>query len=174
MRIRNAQAGFTLMEIIFVLAIIAVLTAAILPPALERITEAKVEGSIGQAQMILQICEIARTKALTTSVDAQGRYTHTYGSLDNWASTTVLQSKLTTNYHLPTKNALDTQILVKFDAARCYVAVDLPFLQSDYGGYSTETVGGKTRVIVTARIKNSAYPSWVVNQKRIMHDEETR
>jgi prepilin-type N-terminal cleavage/methylation domain-containing protein len=173
-RSRDAQAGFTLLEIIFVLAIMAILSTAILPPVLERITEAKVEGSIGQAQMILQICEIARTKVLATSVDARGRYTHTYGSLDNWASTTVLQSKLTTNYDLATKNALGSQILVKFDAARCYVAVDLPFLQSDYGGYSTETVGGKTRVIVTTRIKNSSYPSWVVNQKRILHDEETR
>lgn len=171
---RRAQRGFTLIEIIFVLAIIAILTAAILPPSLERITEAKVDASLDQARSILQVCDIARTKALTTTVDGNGVYSHTYGSLVDWSSTASLQSKLTSDYNLPDKNPLNSQILVKFDAARCYVAVDLPFLQDNYGGYDTETVGGKTRVIVTTRPRTSAYPAWVVNQKRMLHDEETR
>ncbi|MCT8162753.1 type II secretion system protein (plasmid) [Pseudomonas fulva] len=171
---RRAQAGFTLIEIVIALAIIAVLAVAVLPPSLERLTEAKIEASLGQARTVLQVCDIARTKVLSTTVDSSGKYTHTYASMPAWSTTATLQSKLTADYNLPADNPLGTKIMVKFDSARCYVAVDLPFLQDNYGGYVTETVGGKTRVIVSTRTKNSAYPAWVVNQKRMLHDEETR
>lgn len=174
MSTRRAQAGFTLIEIIVALAIIALLSVALLPPSFERVTESKIEASIGQAQSILQVCDIARTKVLTTSVDGSGRYSHTYASMPNWSTTATLQTKLANDYNLPADNALGTKILVKFDAARCYVAVDLPFLQDNYGGLVTETVGGKTRLILSTRPRNAAYPSWVVNQKRMLHDEETR
>lgn len=174
MNTRRAQAGFTLLEIVFALAIIALLSVAVLPPSVERVTEAKIEASLGQARTVLQVCDIARTKVLGTTVDSSGKYTHTYASMPTWSTTATLQAKLSADYKLPADNALGTKIMVKFDSARCYVAVDLPFLLDGYGGYVTETVGGNTRVIVSTRTKNSAYPSWVVNQKRMLHDEETR
>lgn len=174
MIIRRDQRGFTLLEIIVVLAVMAVLAAAILPPTIQRFTESKADASIEQAKLVLQVCEIARTKALSTAVDGSGRYTHTYGSLANWSSTSALQALLSKNYNLASTNPLRSQILVKFDAARCYVAVDLPFREDNYGGYQTQTVAGLTRVIVTTRQKRSGYPSWVIHQKRILNEEVSR
>lgn len=167
------EAGFTILEVVIVLAVLAMLAIFSLP-ALESIREARVEGSVEQARAVLQVCDIARKKALTSQIDAKGVTTHTYPAITDWSPTSTLQSKLERDYRLPDKNALGTQILVKFDAKRCYVAVDLPFLQDKYGGFETQTVSGKTRIIVSTRSVVSTSPSWVIQQKRFLHQEETR
>lgn len=167
------EAGFTILEIVVVLAILALLAIFSLP-ALESIREARVEGSVEQARAVLQVCDIARKKVLTSQTDANGVTSHTYSAITNWSPTSTLQSKLERDYRLPDKNALGTQILVKFDAKRCYVAVDLPFLQDEYGGFETESVSGTTRIIVSTRTIVTTSPSWVNQQKRFLHQEETR
>ncbi|MGF6282088.1 prepilin-type N-terminal cleavage/methylation domain-containing protein [Pseudomonas frederiksbergensis] len=168
------SSGFTLVEIAVVLAILGLLGAAIIPNISDRMLQARAGASIEQARMILQVCESARKNVLTSTMNAQGQMVHTYPSLPNWASTQALQALLSKNYDLPVKNSLGTDFLVKFDSARCYVAVDLTFLQDNYAGMETLTVNGNTRVIVTSKPSRSVNPSWVISQKRFLSGEATR
>lgn len=170
----NRQAGFTALEIAVVFLIILIAIAAVIPGIALMVRDAKADASIEQARTILQVCEIARTKIATSSVDARGRYSHTYNVIPSWSDTSVLQNQLDRNYQLPALNPLGTKILVRSDAQRCYVAVDLTFQQDGYGGNETTTIGGKTRVIVTARPRSLGTPVWILHQKRILHDEVTQ
>ncbi len=168
------QAGFTALEIAVVLLIILLAIAVFGPGIAGMLRDAKADASIEQARTVLQVCEIARTKITTSAVDARGRYSHSYNTIPSWSDTTVLQNQLDRDYQLPALNPMGTKILVRSDAQRCYVAVDLTFLQEGYGGNETITIGGKTRVIVTARPRSLGTPVWVLHQKRILHDEVTQ
>ncbi|MDF5940698.1 hypothetical protein P4198_02295 [Pseudomonas aeruginosa] len=111
---------------------------------------------------------------MSSTVGANLKVTHTYGSLTNWSKTADLQNLLSADYRLPATNPLGSNILVKFDSQRCYVAVDLPFKEDNYGGYTTENVGANTRIIITTRPVQSSSSAWVTYQKRILHEETTR
>lgn len=166
--------GFTLIELAVCLAIVAVMTVALLPGALEKLQQGKIDTAISQARNLIPVCEIARKKAVSSTVGAYNKVTHTYGSLSNWSPTSSLQSRLSADYRLPATNPLGTTIQVKYDEARCYVAVDLPFKEDNYGGFTTETVGGNTRIIITTRPDQNANSAWVSDQKRFLHEETTR
>lgn len=166
--------GFTLVELAIVLAIMGFLSMVIVPNVFDRMQQARTDASIEQARSVLQVCEIARKTVLSSALNAQGVMVHTYPTLANWSTTQDLQGVLSKNYNLPAKNSLNTSIVVKFDAARCYVAVDLPFLQDNYGGFDTVTVNGKTRVIISTKPVRAMYPGWVISQKRYLNGEVTR
>lgn len=168
------SAGFTLVELAVVLAILGMLSMMIVPNVFDRMQQARTDAAIDQARAILQVCEIARKTVLSSAMNAQGVMVHTYPSLASWSSTQTLQGLLGKNYDLPYKNALRTDFLVKFDSARCYVGVDLPFRQDNYGGFETVTVNGNTRIILTSKPVRSVYPGWVITQKRSLNGEVTR
>lgn len=136
--------------------------------------EAKITASIEQARSVLQVCDVARRKVIATEVESSGAYKHQFLTLGTWSKTPQLQKDLDQKYNLPVKNPLGSDIVVKFDSARCYVGVDLPFLAVDYGGYATETVGGKTRIIITTRPLAGTSSDWVMHQKRVLHQEQSR
>jgi len=169
----STQAGFTLLELTGALMIISTLAVILGSAAFDRIQEARIDSSIAEARTVVRACEIARRKVLSTLV-VGGITTHTYPTMAAWSSTATLQSKLSVAHKLPATNDLGTAVLVKFDSARCYVAVDLPFLQDGYGGFETETVGGKTRVIVTIPRRIATQANWVTQQKQFLHLEDTR
>lgn len=169
----RSQAGFTMVELAFVVLLVCFLAALVGIAVQDTLQATRVSSSIEKARTILRACDVARRKVITTTV-ANGVATHTYPTMPTWSSTQVLQNKLTANYQLPAKNDLGTDFLVKFDAARCYVAVDLPFLEDGYGGMETQTVNGKTRVIVTTSRKGATGADWVSGQKKFLHLEDTR
>ena len=169
----RSQAGFTMVELAFVVLIICFLAALLGIAVQDTLLSTRASASIEQAKTVLRACEVARRKVLTTTV-VNGVATHTYPSMSTWSSTQVLQSKLTDDYKLPDKNDLGTSLLVRFDSARCYVAVDLPFLEDNYAGMETQTVNGKTRVIVTTSRKGATGADWVSDQKKFLHLEDTR
>jgi len=169
----SAQSGYTLVELCFVLVVLGLIAGAVGAGLADRIQEARITSSIEQARTILRSCELARKKVLGSSVSG-GIATHTYPTLSSWSPTSALQEKLSTDHKLPVTNHVRSEILVKFDSARCYVAVDLPFLQDGYGGFETETVSGKTRLIITSPRRVSNGTRWVTQQKKFLHLEETR
>ncbi|HHH9441268.1 TPA: prepilin-type N-terminal cleavage/methylation domain-containing protein [Pseudomonas aeruginosa] len=166
--------GFTLLELAVVLAIAAVLIAAVIPTLWENYQHNKVFASIEQAKNLIPVCEIARTRAISSTIGANLQTTHTYSALTNWSKTSALQNLLGSNYRLPAKNPLGSDILVKFDAARCYVGVDLPFREDNYAGYITEAAGANTRIIITTKLAGNSISSWVATQKRVLQNEVTR
>lgn len=170
----NNSRGFTVIELAVSLAIVGVLAIALLPGAMERYQQGKINSSIDQAKNLMPICEIARTKAVASTVGANLKVSHTYGSLSSWSKTTDLQNLLSADYRLPITNPLGSNILVKFDSQRCYIAVDLPFKEDNYGGYTTENAGSNTRIIITTTPVQTSSSAWVSYQKRILHEETTR
>lgn len=168
------QKGYTIIELAIAVSVVVLLTLTVTQGVYEYWREAKITASIEQARSVLQVCDIARRKVIATEVESTGAYKHDFLTLDTWSKTPQLQKDLGEDYHLPVKNPLGSDILVKFDAARCYVAVDLPFLAVDYGGYVTETIGGKTRVIITTRPLAGTSSGWVMHQKRVLHQEQSR
>lgn len=170
----KSQKGFTLVEISIVLGVLALIAIVMMPKVFDRLQQGKIDASIEQARSIVQVCEIARKTVLSSYVDANGVMQHTYPTMPNFVSTVTLQGLLGKNYNIPVKSPLGLDILVKFDSARCYVAVDLPYLEDQYGGFETVTVNGNTRVLITTKHMSSVYPSWVISQKKTLNNEDTR
>jgi prepilin-type N-terminal cleavage/methylation domain-containing protein len=171
---RSKQKGFTLFELSVVLAIISLMSVFLVPVVKQRLQAGKLEAAISQASNILQSCEMARQKAITSSIDAKGTATHTYASIPNWAGTDVVETQVGAGIKLPRNNLFGNPILVKNDSNRCYVAVDLDFLLSNATAYTTQIVNGNTRIIISTRPKLGAGVDWVIQQKRLLNKEATR
>lgn len=172
--IRSNQNGFTLVEMTVVMAIIALLGYFLIPAVNQRLQAAKIEGAIAQAAHILQSCEMARQKVLTSTYDAANTVTHTYASIPGWSGTDVVENQVGAGLKLPRNNSFGNPILVKNDSHRCYVAVDIGFLLNNAGGYVTQTVNGNTRIVISTRPKLGAGTDWVVRQKKMLSNETTR
>lgn len=172
--IRSYQSGFTLVEITVVLVIIGVLATFLTPPIAKRMEVAKIESSILQANNILQFCEMARRNVLSTSLDSRLTATHLYATIPTWAQTDVLEAQIGAGIKIARLNPFDNPILVKNDSHRCYVGIDIGFLLDNAAGYITQTVNGKSRIIISARPKLGSSVDWVIKQKRLLNSEDTR
>lgn len=166
--------GFTLLEIAIVLAIGAVIAALLAPVVFEKLNQSKLKASLGQAKTVLRSVELARVKIQSSTVGADGRVTHTYGSMTAWQPISVLKAMLNGPSTIPDTNAFGNPIYVRFDTRRSYVAVDLPYLDTAFDWYPTTTVNGITRIIVSTRNSVSSNADWVVQQKRTLNSEASR
>ncbi|WP_063340807.1 MULTISPECIES: type II secretion system protein [Pseudomonas] len=171
---RTRQKGFTLIEMAVVMAIISLMAYFLLPAINQRLQSAKIEAAVAQANNILQSCEMARRRVLTSTFDAANTVTHTYASIPSWSGTNVIENQVGAGLKLPRNNAFDNPILVMNDSRRCYVAVDIGFLLNNVGGYVTQTVNGNTRIIISARPKLGAGVDWVLRQKKLLSTESSR
>jgi prepilin-type N-terminal cleavage/methylation domain-containing protein len=168
------QRGFTLAEITVVLFIIGVLASLLTPPIMKRMETAKIESSIAQATNVLQYCEMARRNVLATSIDTKLTATHQYATIPSWAETDVLEAQIGAGISIARLNPFGNPILVKNDSRRCYVGIDIGFLLNNAAGYTTQTVNGKTRIIISARPKLGSSVDWVIKQKKLLNSEITR
>ncbi len=170
----SSQSGFTLLEIAIVLMVISILALLGVTAFLDRMQTAKVEGSVVQARSILQVCDMARKRVVSSVTSANRRVTHSYNALTNWSTTATLQAQLGGYQKLPAKNKFGKDILVRYDARTCYVAVDLDFRQDNILGLETQVVSGNTRIIVNSRPSATGSTDWVGQQKRVFHNEASR
>lgn len=172
--IKRYQRGFTLVEITVVLFIIGLLASFITPPIMKQIESAKIDSSIVQANNILQFCEMARRKVLSTTLDSRVTATHVFATIPDWAQTDVLEGQIGAGISIPRLNPFKNPILVKNDSHRCYVGIDIGFMLDNAAGYTTQTVNGKTRIIISARPKLGTSVDWVIKQKKLLNSEVAR
>ncbi len=171
---RRVQSGFTLIEIVIVISVLAVLSAFILPAAFAQLQQAKVEGSIEQASNIASQCNIARRKPLSSVRNADFSVVHTYASLPNWSPISALEALLSADHRIRGINTFGKPFLVRFDERNCYVAVDLDFSEPGIFGQQTEEVGGVTRIIVSSGHRATVSTEWTRYQKRAFFNETSR
>lgn len=167
--------GFTLLEVIVVIAVVAFLSALIIPFLFERLETARIEASVGQAQKVLQFVDMARVK-VNSSVTATTplKVTHNQPVMPAWQNVAALQAILVTNYNIPTTNPFGSPILVRFDATRSYVAIDLPFTIPNYGWHTVVPNGPSSRIIISTRPDQERMVEWVKQQKLFLHEEPSR
>ncbi len=170
----NRESGFTLLEVVIVIAVISLLAAFILPTAFDQLQTAKVEGSIEQANNIAYQCDIARRSPVSSVRNADLSVTHTYASLPTWSPVSSLEALLDADHNIPSVNAFGRPFLVRFDERNCYVAIDLDFSAPGIYGQETVQAGGTTRIIVTGKARGNVSTEWVRHQKRSLLNESSR
>ena len=69
----KSSRGFTFIELAVTLAIMSVLAALILPSARDMLNNGRTTASIEQAEALLAVCDVARTKSIGTVI-SKDRY----------------------------------------------------------------------------------------------------
>lgn len=170
------QGGFTAIEMVVVMAIIAIILAFMVPNIMEPIRNAKIRGAVSQAKEIVAACDLVRVTPASTSRDASNyKVTSFYGAqYTGWTDVATLKAKLSTDYNLPTSNPFDRPYLFKMTERACTVAVELDAHIDGWEGYDTEEAGSRTRIIVGTPARSTAGPAWVQHQKRLLTGETIR
>lgn len=167
--------GFTLLEVVVVIAVVAILSALLIPFLFERLQTARIEASVRQAQRVLQFTDMARVKVnSSTTATTPLKVSHSQPVMPTWQSIAALEAVLVTNYNIPTTNPFGAPILVRFDARRSYVAIDLPFEIPNYGWHTVVPNGPNSRIIVSTRPDQERMVEWVKQQKLFLHEEPSR
>ncbi|HBO2935302.1 TPA: type II secretion system protein [Pseudomonas aeruginosa] len=170
------QEGFTAIEMVVVLAIIAIILAFMLPVIAEPIEQAKIRGAVSQAKEIVAACNVARVTPASTSRNATTLVvSSTYGpGYSAWTNVSVLKSRLSSDYVIPDENPFGNPYYFKMTDMSCTVAVELNRTVDGWEGYDLETAGSKSRIIVATPARSTAGPAWVQHQKRLLTGESIR
>jgi len=173
---RSRQAGMTALELVVVLAVISIVLTFMVPFIAEPIRNAKINGAIKQAREIVSACHLVRVTPISSSRNATSlKVTNTYGpDYPNWTNATVLTNKLSSGYRLETVNPFDRPYYFKMNSQTCSAAVELDELIEEWEGHEIETVGTRSRIIVSVPARSPTGPAWVQHQKRLLFGEEIR
>lgn len=173
---RAQQAGFTAIEMVVVLAIIAIILAFMLPVIAEPIDQAKIRGAVSQAKEIVAACNVARVSPASTSRNNTTLFvTSTYGpGYSSWTNVSVLKGLLSSDYVIPGENPFGNPYYFKMTDKACTVAVELNWTVDGWEGYELEAAGNRTRIIVATPARSTAGPAWVQQQKRLLTGESIR
>ncbi|MFL1449355.1 Tfp pilus assembly protein FimT/FimU [Pseudomonas tritici] len=172
----HRQAGFTLLEVMVVMAVMGIISAFMIPYIAEPIRNAKIKGSVEQAKEVVAACNLVRmTPVSSTRNPVTLVVTHVYHSdYTSWTPVATLKSMLSADYPLPTENSFNRPIYFKMVERSCSVAVELDGLIDGWEGYATETDGARTRIIVRNSTRSTSGPVWVQHQKRFLTGESVR
>lgn len=170
------QAGFTLLEITVVMAIIAVILAFMTPYIMEPIRNAKITGAVSQAKEVVSACNLVRVGAASFSRDSVNYKVYSsYGPLySGWTDAKTLKTQLAPDYYLPTVNPFGMPYLFKMTEKTCTAAVDLDTQVPGWEGYETEDIGSRTRIVVGLPVRGGGGPVWIQHQKRVLNAETIR
>lgn len=170
------QNGFTLLEIMVVLAIISILIAALYPSIHDAVYEAKIKGAVVQAKEIVTACNLVRISPVSSARDTTTQQvTNTYSpNYASWTDVVTLKARLSTNYALPTVNPFGRPYYFKLDSQTCSVAVELDTVIDSWEGLDLETAGSSTRIIVSTPSRITAAPSWLQHQNRVLFGGSNR
>ena len=173
---RQRQSGFTMVELIVTLSVIAIMLSFLVPNIWRPITDAKIRGAVSQAKQLVSTCDLVRVTPVSTSRDATNlKVTKNYGpEYSSWTDVSVLKAKLSSDYTMPTENPFGRPYLFKMSERSCVVAVDLDELIEGREGYDLETVGTRTRIVVGTPARSMAGPGWVQQQNRFLTGETIR
>lgn len=168
----RAQGGFTLVELIVVLAVIALITTFLIPVIQEPIRHARIEGGIEQAKGILASCDLVRVKPVSSVRSADGlTVTHSYRTgYATWTDATVLRTLVDPAHSVVTVNPFGFPYYFRMSSSECLVALEIDEVIDGWVGLPTEVVNGRTRIIVGSNSrKPMVNPDWVHHQKRILN-----
>lgn len=123
----NRQRGFTLIEIILVLALAGVVMTFAARGARTALFEGRLESLQGEVSKILEAGERARRSAITTTVEADGSYTHTYPTLPAGSTIADLDALFPSgSARVPDRSPYGTEYFVEIGADTVSVTVDVP------------------------------------------------
>ncbi|MCF5371287.1 type II secretion system protein [Pseudomonas syringae] len=172
----RSHRGYTLVEIMVVLALISLILFAMAPILYEPYHQAKIKGSVSQAKEIVTSCNLVRVGPTSSTLESSNqKVTNVFHSqYTNWTEVSTLKSLLADGQKLPSLNGLGRPYLFKMTADTCLVAVELDETITAWEGYQVETSDGRSKIIVGVEARRSAGPQWLGVQKRLLNAEEIR
>lgn len=165
-----------MIELMVVLAIFAIILYFMVPMISEPIRNAKIKGAVEQAKEVVAACNLVRMTPVASFRDPITlKVTHTYGPLyTGWTDVSILKAKLSAEYDLRTLNPFDKPYLFQMNDKACSVAVELDQIIDGWEGYTVETAGSSTRIIVSNSTRSTSGPAWVQHEKRFLTGETVR
>jgi len=159
-----SQKGFTLIEITVALVILGILVTGFIPLYNSRVADANLIAAMTEAQDIANIAEKVRSRAISTSVDANGIYSHTYGTLAADSSTSALLTLSGNSGEYKDNSPFGTPYRVNITADNATVTVNIPLDVTPTGVVSTSvgidstdlTLYGKQRSTVVRSVNSKS------------------
>lgn len=173
---KRSHAGFTMIELMFVLLIIGLMTMFLIPLIWPPIDDAKIKSAVIQAQEIVTACNLVRVTPISSVRDPLTlKVTKSYGpEYSSWTDVSVLKSTLSKDYPVPTENPFGHPYYFKMSALSCSAAVEIDEMLETWGGYETDNSGPRLRIIVTTPSRSMSGLGWIQFQNRMLYDEGPR
>ena len=171
--------GYTLVELIAVLTIISVILVGLIPLFKEPLKNAKIDGAIGQAYQILNICNSARVRP-TSTVNVFGpsnKVTASYRTPSGgvFVNASVLNSYFTTPPKFNPVNPFGYNYQIMMSERFCTVSIELDEQLEGWRGYHVEPYYNRSRILISnSGSAGNSSPTWVQQEKRALHGEPFR
>ncbi len=146
----NNQNGFTLIELVLVITVIAVLSAVFTTNSFQKLDTAKINVTLTQAQNIANTAEKIRTNALSSMIDANGIYQYTYATLPANSTVSSMYLMLGSTSPYPDDSPFGTTYLINVNANVSTVTVNIPF-DVNLPGVLNTPVGATTDITITGK-----------------------
>jgi len=142
----RTERGFSLVEVMIAIAVGVMFISAVGTAMWDRYRTQRLEQAIEEARTIASAAERYRRQVQSTTVNADGVYQHTYGSLGPDAPVSDLNSKLGTDY--PEQSPYGTDYRITATNQPASVTVEVPDDDFDRDDVSTTSTAGGVEIEV--------------------------